>query len=74
VRHTLNVDLLEGLRFVKNKLIGFVLILIAVFKIVIALATLGNLLIVVQIATDLSILDLIVGTLVLVVGLYLIRK
>ena len=74
MRHTLNVDLLEGLRFVKNKLIGFVLILIAVFKIVIALATLGNLLIVVQIATDLSILDLIVGTLVLVVGLYLIRK
>jgi len=58
----------------KNKPIGFVLIMIAVFKIVIALATLGNLLVVVQIAADLSILDLFVGTIVLVVGLYLIRK
>ena len=48
--------------------------MIALFKIVIALATLGNLLVVVQIAADLSILDLFVGTIVLVVGLYLIRK
>ena len=48
--------------------------MIAVFKIAIALVTLGNMLVVVQIAADLSFLDLIVGTSVLVIGLYLIRK
>jgi len=55
-------------------MLGAILIMIALFKIVIAFAILGNLTGFLLFATDLSLVDLAVGTLVLLVGLYLIRK
>ena len=59
-----------------NRMLGIILIIIALFKIVLSLFILGNLLsgIFLLIATDLTFIDLVVGILVLLVGLHLIRK
>ena len=57
-----------------TKMVGAILIIVAVFKIVTSIAILGNLMGLLQFVADLSIIDLVIGAIVLLVGLYLIRK
>ena len=55
-------------------MVGAILIIVAIFKMVTSIAILGNLMGLLQFVADLSIIDLVIGAIVLLVGLYLIRK
>ena len=59
-----------------SRTVGAILIVIALFKIMLALFILGNVLsgMFLLLVTNFSLIDLIIGILVLLVGLYLIRK
>ena len=59
-----------------SRTVGAILIVIATFKIMLALFILGNVLsgMLLLLVTNFSLIDLIIGILVLLVGLYLIRK
>ena len=59
-----------------SRTVGAILIVIATFKIMLALFILGNVLsgMFLLLVTNFSLIDLIIGILVLLVGLYLIRK
>jgi len=57
-----------------TKMVGAILVIVAIFKMVTSIAILGNLMGLLQFVADLSIIDLVIGAIVLLVGLYLIRK
>ena len=59
-----------------NRTLGAVLVLVALFKILLALFVLGNIFsgMLVLFATSLTFLDLVIGIIVLLIGVHLVRK